>query len=78
MNRHRQPPISEAELWQDGGLVSMRDVCSITNRSRQFIVQLVESGELEAIRFHPTAKYQFKRDVVRAWLIRSGFNRPAA
>jgi hypothetical protein len=78
MNRYRQPPITEAELWQDGGLVTVRDVANITHLSRQRIIAFAESGQLEYIRYHPTGKFQFKREVVRAWLLASGHRRPAA
>ncbi len=76
--RHRDPPITEAELWQEGGLVTVRDVMNITSLSRQRIIAFVESGHLEAIRYHPTGKHQFKREVIRAWLIAAGHKQPAA
>lgn len=78
MTRHHRPPVTEAEIWHDGGHVTVKDICLITNRSRQWVIAQVESGELKSIRYNDRGKYCFKREVVRAWLLKAGHPRHAA
>lgn len=72
MPRYTKPPLTRAELEQDGPLVRLRDLVAITGLSSATIRGDVASGELKGKKRNdaPNALYLFDRAEARAYVAR--------
>jgi hypothetical protein len=76
MPRYSTPPLTLAEVWQDGPPVGMRDLEAITGLSRVTLRADVQSGRLPAARRLSVGRLLVRRSDARAWLSAMGFDAP--
>ncbi len=73
MPKYRRPPLTVAELWQDGPPCRLRDLAAASGLSLDTIYQDIEDGTLHATkRSGPTSPYRVDRSHARQWLTQMG------
>lgn len=73
MPKYTSPPLTAAEVWQDGPPIRIRDLVAITGLHPDTIYQDIAAGELVAAKRHAkTSPFLVERHHARSWLASMG------